>query len=367
MLHRAARRLSASHGSVTPPAVFSPTVPQASPNFDIARFHVSSAEASLRTSPISAIPTGALRRFFSEDELASSSHAAGRASSRSLSTGGGDLVQNAKSTFKNQYEMLCAQETHNPHKLWMTLSSCSGENLVSAITGEAGTQRIAHNHGYQSNKWQASCIEVRQRHEDNPVISLRRLQFIGQNDGKKAPWEREKQDDVEVVHYFETHTEEGLAGYTNVASRVAVGELPGVCNNQTGEGFAQWIVPRRQYVDLIKTRPLLDVLRSKPAKTEEWEGRPVIQVQANVQNPYSNTSSSWQGSSADKKVRSSEIDDDELMASLEEILSTGGTIQLKKDEQDITHETSSLAAYATAFAAAQKNHDGNLFQKSEQQ
>lgn len=394
MFNRAVRRsftttMHSAAGGSTPPAVFSPTTVALGSSFEVpsvvgrnSGLSRTSSMTSLGSigSHTSAVPLSTNAMSTTAGSAASNYHhphhtTATYTTTRSIASAT-ELAVNEEPKI-NPYEMLCAQEEDNPNKLWMTLS-CSGDKLMSNITGEAGTQRIAHNHSHSNNPWQASCIEVRRRQDENPVISLRRLAFNKKNDSKKAPWEKESKDDVEVVHYFETHSEEGLEGYTNVATRVAVGELPGTCNNQTGEGFAQWIVPRQEYIDLIKTRPLLDVLRgSRPPQyrqtaskgtesnmddyepTDEFQGRPMIHVQANSSNPYSNAGSRWNGTQKKKKDGlEAPIDDEEMMASLEAILTNGGKIHLKKDDSNITHETGSLAAYATAFT---QEEDGDAF------
>ena len=390
MLNRAVRRsfttMHAGSGGSTPPAVFSPTVALGSSSFEVLP---SGARSLSRTTSMTSL--GSLGSHTSPIPLTSTAMSGSYhhhntaptatttyTNTRTMASASTELAANEEPKV-NPYEMLCAQEEDNPNKLWMTLS-CSGDKLLSNITGEAGTQRIAHNHSHSDSPWQASCIEVRRRQDENPVISLRRLAFNKKNENKKAPWEKENKDDVEVVHYFETHSEEGLEGYTNVATRVAVGELPGTCNNQTGEGFAQWIVPRKEYIDLIKTRPLLDVLRgSRPPQyrhtaskgsesnmedyepEEEFGGRPIIHVQSNSSNPYSNAGSRWNGTKKKNKGSASDtpIDDEEMMACLEAILTNGGKIHLKNDDSNITHETGSLAAYATAFT--NQEEDGDAF------
>eukprot|EP00744_Colponema_vietnamica_P006931 GILI01010013.1.p1 GENE.GILI01010013.1~~GILI01010013.1.p1 ORF type:complete len:339 (-),score=56.95 GILI01010013.1:213-1229(-) len=168
-------------------------------------------------------------------------------------------------------------------KVWGSLYA-TPERLNHAVTGSAGSSRITHNLNHDNARWQASCVEVRQKEQkngdehENPVIARRNKQF-----GKQMPWEKtavEMQgkfpksdkfpadDDVEIVFYFETHDFEGvgLSGYQNIAARVSDGDLPGECSNLTAVGgYATWTVPRSEFVALSESKPLLGVMLAQAA------------------------------------------------------------------------------------------------------
>lgn len=160
-----------------------------------------------------------------------------------------------------------------------------GQPLPMGDVGSAGTHRVMHNLRKHRHPGEPSCVEVRQtrkwdedhhdassspRDTDSTEVgtgerrrvinfgALRKPKPLGDSD-------KDQDDGVEIVFYFETSTDGGLAGFRSVADRVLEGSLPGSCRNFTGQGgFATWTVPRRVFAELVRVHPSI----APPNKSE---------------------------------------------------------------------------------------------------
>ena len=113
------------------------------------------------------------------------------------------------------------------------------QQLRDMLTAPGGANDLASsmisNAGRSDRPWEASCIEVIKA----PATAC-------------APSRERAVDDGDwIVLYYETATEDGLAAFRAVASRVAAGELPGETENRASIGFAMWRVPAKKFFTLV--------------------------------------------------------------------------------------------------------------------
>lgn len=157
-------------------------------------------------------------------------------------------------------------------------------SLPPTPLGHGGSERILNNEFLHESPWQASCVELRERavEPEKKVLSYGNIDFASLRrqsrrgaaaGGPDSPASassrlgsysnvedmRNKADGntngqqagpgLDVVHYYETSTPEGLAGYQQMAMQVRKGILPGSCMNFSAEGgFAVWVVPHTEYL-----------------------------------------------------------------------------------------------------------------------
>lgn len=150
------------------------------------------------------------------------------------------------------------------------------KQLPPTPLGHAGSERILNNTLLHESPWQASCVELRERpvHAEERVISYGGIDFAAlrrshRRDGRQCSAGRfsHVEEDlppppsgeamegpgIDVVHYYETSTSEGLAGYQQVAMQVRKGLLPGTCTNYSAEGgFGVWVVPHETYAEMLR-------------------------------------------------------------------------------------------------------------------
>lgn len=151
-------------------------------------------------------------------------------------------------------------------------------SLPPTPLGHGGSERILNNELLHETPWQASCVELRERAvvEEAKVLSYGNIDFssLRRRNGRAQPNTRaESYSNVEdvrpkgapqegpgldVVHYYETSSAAGLAGYQRVAMQVRKGVLPGSCTNYSAEGgFAVWVVPHNEYAQAMKAMGFL--------------------------------------------------------------------------------------------------------------
>lgn len=119
-------------------------------------------------------------------------------------------------------------------------------------------------------------MELRERavEEETKVLSYENIDFAGlrrrnrragaasAGNGKTGPYSNiedmrpkgapQQGPGLDVVHYYETSSPAGLAGYQSVAMQVRQGMLPGSCTNFSAEGgFAVWVVPLNEYAQAM--------------------------------------------------------------------------------------------------------------------
>lgn len=153
------------------------------------------------------------------------------------------------------------------------VSSTKATSLAATPLGHAGAERILNNDLLHKSPWQASCVELRERvSEAEQVLSYANIDFARLRQQHRQRHHRYAPDEVsggggssggspglEVVHYFETSSAEGLAGYQHVAMKVRKGVLPGNCVNYSAEGgFGVWVVPLPAYSSLLQSTGLLE-------------------------------------------------------------------------------------------------------------
>ncbi|EPY33314.1 hypothetical protein STCU_02314 [Strigomonas culicis] len=142
-------------------------------------------------------------------------------------------------------------------------------SLAATPLGYAGAERILNNDMLHHSPWQASCVELRESvSEAQQVLSYTNIDFSQLRHQRRNRGSKYVPDyglgggaipGLEVVHYFETSSAEGLAGYQHVAMKVRKGVLPGNCVNYSSEGgFGVWVVPLPAYSSLLETTGLLD-------------------------------------------------------------------------------------------------------------
>ncbi|KAK7197835.1 hypothetical protein NESM_000736800 [Novymonas esmeraldas] len=167
-------------------------------------------------------------------------------------------------------------------------------SLPPTPLGYGGSERIVNNELLHESPWQASCVELRERaaEPEKKVMSYNNIDFASLRrqtrrnraaaaaaaPGSAAPPHRTSSSasgsysnvedmrpksngqtcaeqpgpGLDVVHYYETSTAEGLAGYQHIAVLVRKGQLPGSCTNFSAEGgFAVWVVPHDEYVEAL--------------------------------------------------------------------------------------------------------------------
>lgn len=151
-------------------------------------------------------------------------------------------------------------------------------SLPPTPLGHGGSERILNNELLHESPWQASCVELRERAvvEEAKVLSYGNIDFASlrrQHRAGRASAQAEAYSNVDdvrpkgapqqgpgldVVHYYETSSSAGLAGYQRVAMQVRKGLLPGSCTNYSAEGgFAVWVVPHNEYAQAMKTMGFL--------------------------------------------------------------------------------------------------------------
>ena len=154
----------------------------------------------------------------------------------------------------------------------LLMKSSADWNVAEAPTGSAGQDRVLHNMNLAENPYQASCMEirmptkkktiqVRKRSLNFEALRRRREQVAGNSAESCYRTSHDvAKDEAEVVFYYETSTDKGLEGFQYIAGQVEEKVLPGRCENATGvAGFAIWIVSRREYLDLMKSRPQIEM------------------------------------------------------------------------------------------------------------
>lgn len=154
-------------------------------------------------------------------------------------------------------------------------------SLPPTPLGHGGSERILNNEFLHESPWQASCVELRERAvvEEAKVLSYDNIDFASlrrRHRGAHAQQQQQQQDQtrqsatysnvedmrpkgspqqgpgLDVVHYYETSSPAGLAGYQRVAMQVRKGLLPGSCTNFSAEGgFAVWVVPHNEYAQAM--------------------------------------------------------------------------------------------------------------------
>ncbi|KAG5483981.1 hypothetical protein LSCM1_05831 [Leishmania martiniquensis] len=177
--------------------------------------------------------------------------------------------------------------------------------------GYAGSERILNNEFLHECPWQASCVELRERavapekkelsYGNIDFASLRRQArrnaaaaggpskisssspygtYSNVEDMLKRPdgasgQQHQEGPGLDVVHYYETSTLEGLAGYQQIAAKVSMKQLPGSCTNFSAEGgFAVWVVPHSEYIEaLAKMSHLPEQHLLRRPHATEVEGR----------------------------------------------------------------------------------------------
>ncbi|KPA76553.1 hypothetical protein ABB37_07843 [Leptomonas pyrrhocoris] len=164
-------------------------------------------------------------------------------------------------------------------RFYETVTRCStATSLPPTPLGHGGSERILNNELLHESPWQASCVEVRERvvAEERRVLSYDNIDFARLRRGGRlaaegnTPRPYSNAEDVwpkratpqgpglDVVHYYETSSEAGLAGYQRIAMQVRKGVLPGSCTNFSAEcGFAVWVVPLDRYAQAMKAVGLL--------------------------------------------------------------------------------------------------------------
>lgn len=165
--------------------------------------------------------------------------------------------------------------------------------LAPTPLGHGGSERILNNTLLHRTPWQASCVELRERAstpQDRCVLSYGAVDFTalrrhGNTTGSTTPNRYTHTDccggaapegeaapegsvscgaapplpALEVVHYYETSSAAGLAGYQSIAMMVRKGLLPGQTQNFSAEGgFAVWTVPHADYVALLTSQGFLE-------------------------------------------------------------------------------------------------------------
>ncbi|CAM45581.1 hypothetical protein, unknown function [Leishmania braziliensis MHOM/BR/75/M2904] len=168
--------------------------------------------------------------------------------------------------------------------------SRAATSLPPTPLGRGGSERIFNNEFLHRCPWQASCMELRERtaEPEKRVLSYGNIDFASLRKRShrnaaaaggpspttssspygsysnvedildKSNGESEQQQQqgpgLDVVHYYETSTPEGLAGYQQIAMQVCMEQLPGSCTNFSAEGgFAVWVVPHDEYIETLTT------------------------------------------------------------------------------------------------------------------
>ncbi|KAG5509505.1 hypothetical protein JKF63_06210 [Porcisia hertigi] len=166
--------------------------------------------------------------------------------------------------------------------------SKEAKSLLLTPLGYGGSERILNNEFLHRCPWQASCVELRERavETETRVFSYSNIDFsalreqsrrkglaAGGRGSSLNPSSRGTYYNVEdmffksnqesgpkklqgpgleVVHYYETSTQEGLAGYQSIALKVRKQQLPGSCTNFSAEGgFAVWVVSLDEYIEIL--------------------------------------------------------------------------------------------------------------------
>ncbi len=117
--------------------------------------------------------------------------------------------------------------------------------------------RMITNADSRERPWEASCIEIQRKDEGKVkpcfAIPAAKCPSASKAEGKQTT----TVDDSVIVLYYETHTPEGLAAYRSIATRVALGQLPGETVNRSAFGFAMWRVAAQDFLEL-NARPKLE-------------------------------------------------------------------------------------------------------------
>jgi hypothetical protein len=154
-------------------------------------------------------------------------------------------------------------------------------SLPPTPLGYGGSERILNNELLHESPWQASCVELRERAvvEETKALSYDSIDFASLRrrhrrggaaplDGKAKSYSNvedmrpkgpsQQGPGLDVVHYYETSSPAGLAGYQRVAMQVRQGMLPGTCTNFSAEGgFAVWVVPLNDYTQAMSAMGFL--------------------------------------------------------------------------------------------------------------
>lgn len=106
--------------------------------------------------------------------------------------------------------------------------------------------------------WEASCIEVeRKKEQKNGSCAVKKSSQVDDDDDDPAGDVSVAVSDHSIVLYYETSTPEGLTAYRAIASRVALGQLPGETENRAAYGFALWRVSAEQFL-ILNAKPRLE-------------------------------------------------------------------------------------------------------------
>ncbi|AYU77093.1 hypothetical protein, unknown function [Leishmania donovani] len=161
-------------------------------------------------------------------------------------------------------------------------------SLPPTPLGHGGSERILNNALLHQCPWQASCVELRERavEPERKVLSYGNVDFASLRKQSRrnaaaaggtskttssSPYgsysnvedmldkpsgesvqQRQQGPGLDVVHYYEASTPEGLAGYQQITMQVRKGKLPGSCTNFSAEGgFAVWVVPHNEYIETL--------------------------------------------------------------------------------------------------------------------